>query len=260
MRWFRVGAWIGSAVSPGVSACGCFRRGVPRHGVAIPIDREIGETQTMEIDITYDGGTVTGISAGEPGDMGVLLAHGAGAGQHHSWMGAVRDGLAARGLFVMSFNYRYTEAGRRAPDRMPMLLAVHRAAADALAAECDRVVIAGKSMGGRVGAHLVGDEGWPAAALVYFAYPLVPLGKGESRPTDHLDVIQVPQLFFAGTRDRLSPPELIAGIAGTVPDGTLTVVEGGDHSFKMLKRNSRSSEEALDAVIGSTADWIDACV
>ena len=206
----------------------------------------------------YDGGWVTGITAGEPGDVGVLLAHGAGAGQHHPWMGAVRSGLAARGLFVMSFNYRYIEAGKRAPDRLPMLLAVHRAAADAMAVECDRVVIAGKSMGGRVGSHLVGDEGWPAAALVYFAYPLVPLGKGASRSTDHLDAIQVPQLFFAGTRDRLSPPELIAPIAEAIPDGTLMVVEDGDHSFKMLKRSSRSTEEALDAVIGSTADWIDA--
>ena len=214
----------------------------------------------MKKAIAYDGGTVTGITAGEPGDVGVLLAHGAGAGQYHPLMGALRDGLAARGLFVMSFNYRYTEVGKRAPDRMPMLLAVHRAAADALAAECDRVVIAGKSMGGRVGSHLVGDEGWPAAALVYFAYPLVPLGKGEPRPTNHLDEIPVPQLFFAGTRDRLSPSELIAPIAERVQDGTFMIVEDGDHSFKMLKRSSRSTEEALDDVIGSTADWIDARV
>ena len=212
----------------------------------------------MKRTITYDGGTVTGVTAGEPGDVGVLLAHGAGAGQDHPWVEAVREGLAARGLFVMSFNYRYAEAGKRAPDRMPMLLAVHRSAADALAAECDRVVIAGKSMGGRVGSHLVGDDGWPAAALVYFAYPLVPLGKGEPRPTDHLDEIQVPQLFFAGTRDRLSPPELITPIAEAVPDGTLMIVEDGDHSFKMLKGSSRSTEEALDTVIGSTADWIHA--
>ena len=104
---------------------------------------------------------------------------------------------------------------------MPMLLNVHRAAADVLAGECDRVVLAGKSMGGRVGSHLVGDDGWPAAGLVYFGYPLVPMGKGDPRPTDHLERIEVPQLFFAGTRDRLSPPELVASIAASVPDGTL---------------------------------------
>jgi len=206
--------------------------------------------------ITYDGGTVTGITAGEPGEVGVLLAHGAGAGQDHPWIATVREGLALRGLFVVSFNYRYTEAGKRAPDRMPMLLNVHRAAADVLAGECDRVVLAGKSMGGRVGSHLVGDEDWPAAGLVYFGYPLVPMGKGEARPTDHLAEIIVPQLFFAGTRDRLSPPKLIAPIAASVADGTLEVVDDGDHSFKVLKRSPKSNDEVLDNVTGAAADWI----
>lgn len=220
----------------------------------------IRETGPVEHRIAYDGGTITGITAGTPGDIGVLLAHGAGAGQGHPWMVTVRDGLAARGLFVMSFNYRYTEAGRRAPDRLPTLLTVHRAAADALAGECDRVVIAGKSMGGRVGSHLVGDEGWPAAAMVYFGYPLVPVGKGEPRPTGHLDEIKAPQLFFAGTRDRLSPPALIEPIAERVPDGAFVIVDDGDHSFKMLKRSPRSTEEALDEVIGLTAKWVDAHV
>ena len=206
--------------------------------------------------ITYDGGSVAGVTAGEPGATGVLLAHGAGAGQDHPWIVAVREGLARRGLFVMSFNYRYTEAGKRAPDRLPMLLNVHRAAADVLAVECDRVVLAGKSMGGRIGSHLAGDDGWPAASLVYFGYPLVPIGKGDPRPTDHLERIEVPQLFFAGTRDRLSPPDLIAPIAGSVPDGTLEVVEDGDHSFRVLKRTPKTNEEALDEVTGAAADWI----
>jgi len=208
------------------------------------------------MDITYETGTVTGITAGDPGPVGVLLAHGAGAGQDHPWIVAVREGLAARGLFVMSFNYRYTEAGRKSPDRMPKLLEVHRAAADALARECDRVVLAGKSMGGRVGSHLVGDEGWPAAALVYFAYPLVPMGKGEPRPVDHLSLIDAPQLFFAGTRDRLSPPDLIADVVRTVPDGTLEIVDDGDHSFKVPKRSGTTSEAVLATVITRTAIWL----
>lgn len=206
--------------------------------------------------ITYDGGTVTGVTAGEPGPVGVLLAHGAGAGQDHPWIVQVREGLARRALFVMSFDYRYTEAGRKAPDRMPMLLAVHRAAADALRGECDRVVLAGKSMGGRVGSHLVGDEGWPAAALIYFGYPFVPMGKGKPRPTDHLVAIAAPQLFFAGTRDRLSPPPLVEGIVGTVPAGALVVVEDGDHSFKVPKRTAKTNSGVLDEVIDDSVTWI----
>ena len=206
--------------------------------------------------IAYDGGTVTGVVGGEPSGMGVLLAHGAGAGQEHPWIVAVREGLARRGLFVMSFNYRYTEAGKRAPDRMPMLLEVHRAAADALAAESDRVVLAGKSMGGRVGSHLAGDEGWPAAGLVYFGYPLVPVGTGDPRPTDHLNSIDVPQLFMAGSRDRLSPPALMEPIAASVEDGTFQVIDGGDHSFKVLKRSPKSNEEVLDDATDAAAHWV----
>ncbi len=208
------------------------------------------------MEVTYDGGAVTGITAGEPGPIGVLLAHGAGVAQGHPWMAAVRDGLASAGLLVMSFNYRYTEAGRKAPDRMPTLLTVHRAAADALAGECDRVVLAGKSMGGRVGSHLVGDDGWPAAGLVYFGYPLVPMGKSDPRPIEHLEAIEAPQLFFAGTRDRLSPPPLIAEIARSVPDGTLEIVDDGDHSFKVPKRVAKTSDETLSEVIATAADWI----
>ncbi len=218
------------------------------------LDAHVDKTSAM--DITYDGGTVTGTTSGTPGSVGVLLAHGAGVGQDHPWMVTVREGLVDAGLFVMSFNYRYTEAGRKAPDRMPMLLAVHRAAADALAGECDRVVLAGKSMGGRVGSHLVGDGGWPAAGLVYFGYPLVPMGKGEPRPVGHLEAIEAPQLFFAGTRDRLSPPTLIAEIVRSVPDGTLEIVDDGDHSFKVPKRAGKSNEEVLAGIVTRTADWI----
>lgn len=227
-----------------------------RPGVLVTDPARSPMHQTGDMQIRYDGGTVTGITAGDPGGVGVLLAHGAGAGQDHPWIVAVRDGLARRGLYVMSFNYRYTEAGRRAPDRMSTLLDVHRAAAEALAERCDRVVLAGKSMGGRVGSHLVGDEGWPAAGLVYFGYPLVPVGKGDPRSTDHLEKIGLPQLFIAGSRDRLSPPTLMAPIAAAVADGTFEIVTDGDHSFKVLKRSPKSNEEVLDDVTATAADWI----
>jgi predicted alpha/beta-hydrolase family hydrolase len=212
---------------------------------------------TCNIDISYESGTVTGVFDGEPGPLGVLLAHGAGGGQGHPWIEAIRGGLAAAGWPVMSFNYRYTEAGRKSPDRMPTLLMVHRAAADAMAEICDRVVLAGKSMGGRVGSHLVGDEGWPAAGLVYYGYPLVPMGKGEPRDTSHLTSIDAPQLFFAGTRDRLGPPQMIERIAESVPDGRLVIVDDGDHSFNVPKRAGLTRDEVLTGVFAETSSWLD---
>lgn len=213
---------------------------------------------TETVDIEYEGGVVTGVVAGNAGPLGVLLAHGAGAGQGHPWIITVRDGLAAAGWPVMSFNYRYTEAGRKSPDRMPTLLAVHRAVAAALADRCDRVVLAGKSMGGRVASHLVGDEGWPAAGLVYYGYPLVAMGKTEPRDTTHLRAIDVPQLFFSGTRDRLGPPSLIAEVAASVPQGAVIVVEDGDHSFKVLKRTVLDNDEVLANIVADTSAWLGA--
>ena len=216
--------------------------------------RTFGQTSGMKID--YDGGTVAGVMRGRPAQVGVLLAHGAGAGQDHPWMTTVADGLVDAGLSVLTFNYRYSEAGRKSPDRLPTLLAVHRAAADALAERCEQVVLAGKSMGGRVGSHLAGDEGWPAAGLVYYGYPLVALGKGEPRPTDHLERIEAPQLFFAGTRDRLGPPELIEKVASGLPDAKVIVVDDGDHSFKVPKRAGKANDEVLGEIVDDTIRWM----
>jgi predicted alpha/beta-hydrolase family hydrolase len=196
----------------------------------------------------------------EGAPLGVLLAHGAGAGQTHPFMVTMRDGLAAAGLGVLTFDYAYTAAGRKAPDRVDRLLAVHRAAADRLAERCDRVVLAGKSMGGRVGSHLVGDEAWPAAALVYLGYPLVPLGKGEPRSTEHLERISVPQLFVAGRRDRLSPPPLVEEVAAGLPHADTVFIAHGDHSLAVPKRSGLDPDAVLQTVAGLVAGWIQATV
>lgn len=188
--------------------------------------------------------------------LGVLLAHGAGAGQDHPFMVTLRDSLAAQGLIVMTFNYAYTDAGRKAPDRGPKLLAVHQAAADRLATYCDQVVLAGKSMGGRVASHLAGDLGWPAHALVYFGYPLVPMGKSEPRDTGHLMNIAAPQLFFAGTRDRLGPPDLVADVAADLPRARVDVIDGGDHSFKVPKSSGVTHADVIAGLALATATWL----
>jgi predicted alpha/beta-hydrolase family hydrolase len=189
--------------------------------------------------------------------FGIVLAHGAGAGQDHPWMVRMRNGLASAGRAVLTFDYAYIAAGRRSPDRPPRLLDVHAAAFEAMAGRVERVVLAGKSMGGRMASHLVGDRGFDAAGLVYYAYPLVPLGKGEPRPTDHLDRITVPQLFFAGTRDRLSPPPLVEEIVRRLPSAEMVIVAGADHSFRVPKQSGRSDEETMADLVATTAAWMD---
>src|SRR5690606_40562776 len=110
------------------------------------------------------GEEVTGRLAGD-GPVGVLLAHGAGTDQDHPLIVAIRDGLASRGLRVLTFNYPYTERGGKRPDPRARLLDCHRAAADRLGRSVDLLYMAGRSMGGRMGSYLVAD-GYPAAGLV----------------------------------------------------------------------------------------------
>ena len=213
-------------------------------------------TRTIKI---HTGATaVTGKVAGESSPVGVLLAHGAGAGQQHPWMVTMRSALAAQGMLVMTFNYRYTEQERRRPDSPQVLLDIHEAAAERILEYCDRVVLAGKSMGGRMGSHLVADRGADPAALVYYGYPLVPLGRGEPRSTAHLEAIVAPQLFFSGTRDRLSPPDVIAARAALMPRADVVVVPDADHSFRVPKRAGRTSEAVLQDLAATSARWLQA--
>jgi predicted alpha/beta-hydrolase family hydrolase len=179
------------------------------------------------------------------GDVAILLAHGAGAGQEHPWMIAARTGFASRGFTVMTFNYAYTQAGRKAPDRLPKLVDVHAAAANRLASYADRVVLAGKSMGGRVGGHVAAEERFAAAGLVYLGYPIVAIGKTEPRDTSHLLSLGVPQLFISGTRDPMGTADLISAAAASVPDGRYIPIEAGDHSLVPLKRTGRTLEDSM---------------
>ena len=111
-------------------------------------------------------------------------------------------------------------------------------------------------MGGRVASHLAGDAGWPAAGMVYYGYPLMAIKKREPRATTHLRNIEAPQLFFAGSRDRLSPPDLIQTLTDSLADATAIIVDGGDHSFHVPKRTGRSHQEVIAELAARTATWM----
>ncbi|MGD2059535.1 MAG: dienelactone hydrolase family protein [Acidimicrobiia bacterium] len=177
--------------------------------------------------IAWDDQEVTGIIEGS-GRLGILLAHGAGTDQKHPQIAMLRSGLAAGGHMVMSFNYPYTERGGKRPDRQEKLLACHRAAADYLAADVDSLVLAGRSMGGRMGTYLVAD-GYPADALVLYAYPLHPAGKPERLRIDQFTDISIPMLFFQGTRDALARMDLFEEHIAPLPHAGVEILEGAGH-------------------------------
>lgn len=165
----------------------------------------------------------------------------------------MRSALAAQGLTTITFDYAYTAAGRKAPDRLPKLLDVHEAVGVQIAERFGELVLAGKSMGGRVGGHLVAERGFGALGVVYYGYPLLPIGASDPRSTDHLAHIDNPQLFVSGDRDRMGPIEAIRAVADSVPDGRVLVIEGGDHSLKPLKSTGRDLEASIRLAAGATA-------
>lgn len=180
--------------------------------------------------ISWEGGTVTGITEGE-GHVGILLAHGAGTDQEHPSIEALRIGLAAGRHRVMSFNYPYTERGSKSPDRQERLLACHLAAADALTTDVDELFLAGRSMGGRMGTYLVAG-GYPVTGLIFYAYPLHPPGKPEKLRIDQFADIDAPMLFFQGTNDALSRMELFNEHIVPLPNAEVDLLEGAGHGYR----------------------------
>lgn len=182
----------------------------------------------------------------------ILLAHGAGAGQDHPFMVDLREGLVGAGHPVMTFNYPYAEDGRRRPDRPAVLADCHRAAVAALRERFPDLVLAGKSMGGRLASHLAA-EGEECVGLVFYGYPLVASGKREPRDTTHLESIPAPMLFLAGTRDPLGPLDLLEALVARLEGATLVVIEGGDHSFRVPRKSGQSAAEVLGLLVAATS-------
>ncbi len=201
--------------------------------------------------------TVTGLLSGPgEGSLGILLAHGAGAGQAHPFLTGLRARLATEGYPTLSFDYPYIEAGRRAPDRLERLVACHHAAAQRLIERVDSIVLAGKSMGGRVGGHVAATADLPIGGIVYYGYPLIPLGKTEPRSTDHLDAVRAPQLFIQGARDRMGPPGSVGRVVDRMASAELRVVDDADHGFSVPKRTGLTGDDVLDLLAATTIGFV----
>ncbi len=175
----------------------------------------------------------------------VLLAPGAGAPSTSPWMERWAAHLASCGR-VVRFDYPYRLAGRRSPDRLPTLVAAHRAAlAEARGRSAAPPVLAGKSMGGRVGCHVALEE--EVAALVCLGDPL--RGQRGALRSEVLLALRTPVLFVQGSRDALCPLDALDDVRRRMrAPSALHVVEGGNHSLEVGVRELRARGETQDAV------------
>jgi uncharacterized protein len=185
---------------------------------------------------------------------GVLLAPGAGSSSAHATLVAIEAAVAPLPVRRMDFPYRL--AGRKAPDRAPVLLGAMRAEvaafADELGVGTERLVLGGRSMGGRMASMLAagGEEAGepvPVAGLVLVSYPLHPPGRPDKLRTEHLGRLGVPCLFVHGTKDAFGTPDELTAHTVDVPGPVTHVwVDGGTHELK----------RADARVAAETAGWL----
>ncbi len=187
----------------------------------------------------------------------VALAHGAGAPMDSPFMTAMARGLAAVGLRVARFEFPYMRARRsegrqRPPDREPVLRSAWLAAVEALGGG-GRVVVGGKSMGGRM-ASLIADEAG-VRGLVCLGYPFHPPGKPERLRTAHLEHLRTPTLIVQGTRDPFGTRAEVEGYALS-PGIRLVWMEDGDHSLVPRVSSGRTAEENLHTAVTAVAGFV----
>ena len=200
-------------------------------------------------------------SAAEPRiDAALVLAHGAGAGQHSTFMTSFATALAELGVDAITFNFVYTEQRRRIPDRRPALEACYAAVIQAVKQQLDgstALFIGGKSMGGRIATHVAASGlGESPRGIVLLGYPLHPPGRPQERRDAHLPEVRCPMLFVQGSRDTFgTAAELEPVLASLRAPAALHVVDGGDHSFKVAKGGPPQAQVFLD-VQQAIAKWL----
>lgn len=188
-----------------------------------------------------------------------VIGHGAGAGMRHSFLETIAGLLAARGIATLRYQFPYTEVGRRRPDPPHLLEATVRSAVEFAMIEADDLPLlaGGKSMGGRMTSRAAAASPLSAVrGLVFLGFPLHPPGRASAGRAEHLYGLDLPMLFLQGTRDRFARPDLLQSVCERLGDrATLHLVEGGDHSFAVLKRSGRTAAEVMEELAEGISAW-----
>ncbi|WP_413815335.1 alpha/beta family hydrolase [Bradyrhizobium sp.] len=219
------------------------------------------ETRELKLDIERIGTVSAILMQPDHARACYVLAHGAGADMRHSFMEKVAEGLASRGIATFRFNFPYMERKQGRPDQPAVAHAAIRAAVEEAARLCPglKLVAGGKSFGGRMTSQAQSKAPLPdVRGLAFLGFPLHADKKPSSERAEHLAGVTIPMLFLQGTRDGLADlGHLRPVIKALGAKATLHEVEGGDHSFAVLKKSGRSNDEALAEVLDTLSAWID---
>ena len=204
-------------------------------------------------------------STPERANISLVLGHGAGANQTSSFMVSFATELASRGINTLTFNFLYAERDRHVPDPNDRLEACFRGVLQSVRIDDrfgrGRLVIGGKSMGGRIATQIAADADSDVAGLVVLGYPLHPPGKPNRLRMQHLFKIRAPILIVQGSRDAFgTPDELEPILEKTGLRATLYVVEEGDHSFKVPKRSGLMQDQVFERIQTEIVKWLNTVV
>jgi predicted alpha/beta-hydrolase family hydrolase len=190
-----------------------------------------------------------------------LFAPGAGAPSFHPWIQNWKRRLSEIGN-VETFDYAYMREGRKRADPLPKLIAANREAlSDARKRyPAESTILIGKSMGGRVGCHLSLEE--KVDGLICLGYPLCAMGDHTKLRDEVLRALNTPILFVQGTRDSLCPLDLLERVRSEMKaPNFLHVVEGGDHSLRIPKRQlqatGQTQEDIDQGILNAIAGFVD---
>lgn len=218
--------------------------------------------QELKLDIERVGTVSAILTQPDNARACYVLAHGAGADMRHSFMNEVAAGLASRGIATFRFNFLYMEKKHGRPDQPAVAHTAIRAAVGEAARMCPglKLVAGGKSFGGRMTSQAQSKAPLPGVkGLAFLGFPLHADSKPSAERAEHLAGIAIPMLFLQGTRDKLADLGILKPVIAKLGSkARLHEVEGGDHSFAVLKKSGRTNDEALAEVLDALAAWIDA--
>jgi predicted alpha/beta-hydrolase family hydrolase len=191
----------------------------------------------------------------------LVLAHGAGAGMRHPGVAGLAEGLAARGVATMRFEFPYMARGSRRPDPPPVAQAAVRSAVAAAAERAADLPLfaGGRSFGGRMTSQAQANSPLPRVrGLVFFAFPLHPAGRPGVERAAHLADVQVPMLFLQGSRDDLADLALLERtVEGLAARATLVLAPEADHSFHVKRSTGLNGKEGIEGLLDACAAWMD---
>jgi predicted alpha/beta-hydrolase family hydrolase len=213
------------------------------------------KTKSLTIKVSPVIGTVSAeLIVGQKNKCVMTMAHGAGAGMHHSFMVTLAQSLAQEGITTLRFNFPFTENKKGRPDTP----AVAHQTIEAAILKAQKLFpklplfVAGKSFGGRMTSqYMAANLNDAVKGIIFYGFPLHAPGKPSIERAEHLKDVRSPMLFLQGSKDEFATEKLITEVCSSLPLAELIKIEGANHGFKAGKQDIMKQLTAL------TNEWIE---